>query len=147
MSVKDLDFIPNQAPQCDSEFLNSVRSEINNIVTNTGQTFSVSNLNQLGIGIAVMAAGGDFYLDTGSANHYILGAVGLKSLPIAYFVGMRIRFFPAFNNTGACDVNVNGLGVKNIKARNGISTPASADITAGRECYATYDGTNFVITL
>lgn len=147
MSIKDDDFVPNAAPQCDSIFLNSVRLETNNLVINTGQTLNVDDLNQLGQAVAVMSAGGDFYTDGGSANHYVLSGVGFKSVPPAYFIGMRVRFFPAFNNTGACDVNVNGLGVINIKARNGSSTPASADITAGRESYMTFNGTNFVITL
>lgn len=148
MSVKNDTFIPNQAPQCDSVFLNSVRLEINNLIINTGQTLDVNNLNQLGEAVAVMAAGGDFYTDGGTANHYILTGVGFKSTPPALFNGMRVRFFPASSNTGACDVVVSSIATTvNIKARNGSSTPAANDITAGRESWLTFNGTNFVIAL
>lgn len=147
MSVKNDIFSPNAAPQCDSVFLNSVRAEINNFCTSTGQTITETNLNQLAIACAIMAAGSTFYTDGGAADAYVLSAVGLKSVPNAYFNGMQVRFFPAFTNTGASTVNVSGLGVKNIKARDGSSTPGAADITAGRECWLTYNGTNFVIAI
>ncbi len=145
MGIKNSVFIDNSTPQCDAAFLNSVRSEINNIITNTGQTAATSNLNQLGIASANYAAGGDFYTDSGVLNAYVLSAVGLKSTPQAYFNGMRVRFIVGATNTGASTVNVAGLGVKNIKSYDGTSNPSSGDLVAGHEVQLTYNGTNFVV--
>lgn len=147
MAIKNSIFVPNAAPSCDSVFLNSIRSEINNLITNTGQTITDANLNQLGIAAAIMSAGSTFYTDSGIADAYVLSGVGFKSVPNLYFTGMQVRFFPGASNTGACTVNVNDMGVKNIKARDGTSTPAALAITAGRESWLTFNGTNFVIAI
>lgn len=145
MSVKNSVFIDNSAPQCDAAFLNSVRAEINNLISNVGEVTDATNLNQLGIAAAIMAAGSDFYTDTGAADAYVLSAVGSKSVPIAYFVGMRVRFIITNTNTGASTVNVAGLGVKNIKSYDGSSTPAAGDFVVNHELQLTYNGTNFVV--
>ena len=55
---------------------------------------------------------------------------------------VRVKFTTA--NTGACTLNLNSLGAKNIKTRAG-NDPADGDVTGIREL--TYDGTNFVLTV
>lgn len=103
---------------------NEVPSEIQNVIEDTGQTLSSGDLNQLGKGVAMYAANGVFYTDSGAANAYVLTAIGGKQTPPAYADGMTVRFIPGNDNTGAATVNVAGLGVKSIKA-------GGADIPAG----------------
>lgn len=145
MGIANLVFVNDSPPQCDDLFLNSVRSEVNNIISNTGQTPTTSSFNQLGIATAIMAAGSTFYTDSGIADAYVLAPVGSKSAPNTYFNGMQVRFYVGNTNTGACTINVNSLGVKNIKASDGTSDPASGDFVAGQEISLTFNGTNFVV--
>lgn len=82
-----------------------------------------------------------FYsLDTGVADAYV---VTLVPAPTAYAAGMLLVMKVANNNTGACTVNVNGLGVKSIKKTHGGANPGAADLTAGDIVMLVYDGTNF----
>jgi len=146
MGIQNLPFTDNSPPQCGALFLNSARSEVNNIITNSGQSITTSNLNQLGIAAAVYAAGADFYTDSGVADAYVLSAIGSKQTPNAYFTGMRVRFIVGNTNTGASTVNVATLGVKNIKGRDGTSDPSAGDFPAGQIIDLTYNGTNFIVS-
>ena len=142
MSVKDLVFVDNSTPQCDAQFLNSVENEINNTIISTGITPNVANLNQLGQAISEYSAGSDFYTDTGSADAYVLAAVGSKETPHAYFVGMSFRCIIGNTNlTTTPTINVAGLGVKNIKSNTG-GTVGIGDLTANTQVTFYYDGTN-----
>lgn len=55
---------------------------------------------------------------------------------------VTIKFTTA--NTGACTLNLNGLGAKNIKTILGLN-PQDNDILAGSVHDFKYDGTNFVL--
>jgi hypothetical protein len=146
MGVKVLTFIDGSAPPADAAYLNSIVSEVNGVITNTGQTPSVGTLTQLETAVSIYAAGGDFYTDSGAADAYVLSVVGSKRAPDAYFVGMTVRFDPGNVNTGASTINVATLGAKNIKLGDGATNPAAGDIPADSEIQLTYDGTNFNIT-
>src|SRR3990167_1110094 len=111
MGIKNSVFVDGSTPQCDAEYLNSVRSESNNAITNSGQTPAVGTLTQTSIAMAIYAAGGNFYTDSGAADAYVLTAVGTKNTPHAYFNGMSVRFLPGNVNTGASTINVATLGV------------------------------------
>ena len=63
---------------------------------------------------------------------------------IAYTIGMKVRIKFTTANTGACSLNLNSLGAKNIKTRAG-NDPADGDIAAGGIIELTYDGTNFIL--
>ena len=146
MGIKDLTFVDDSAPQCDAEYLNSVRAEVNSIITNTGQTPTTATLTQLETAVSIYAAGGDFYTDSGVADAYVLSVIGSKKAPVAYFVGMAVRFLPGNANTGASTVNVATLGSIDIKLADGSSDPAANDILADSEIKLTYDGTVFRIS-
>lgn len=122
---------------------NQVPSEIQNVIEGLGQTLSSGDLNQLGKAIAGYVANGTFFVESGAADAYVLSIVGSKQGPTAYTLGMKIRFTPVNSNTGASTVNVNGLGVKNIKGLNGGVLPPDY-IVAGEEVEAVYDGTEFL---
>lgn len=105
---------------------NQLASEIQNIIDQTGQAFSSTNLNQLGLGIAEYAANGDFYTDSGTANNYVLTAIGGKRAPARLKDGHHFVFFAGADSTGACTVNPAGLGVKSIKTLAGVDPAAGA---------------------
>lgn len=60
----------------------------------------------------------------------------------AYFKGMIILFEATTANTGACTLNVNALGAKDIKTLQG-NDPLTGEILAGHMVMAIYNGTNF----
>lgn len=117
---------------------NQVPSEMQNVIEDTGQSLSSSDLDQLGKGIAQYSANGDFYTDSGSADIYVLTVVGGKQAPVAYKDGMRARFIADNVGTGAATVDIDGLGVKNIKVLSGAN-PAAGDIPATGITEIVYD--------
>lgn len=100
---------------------NDTRTEAQNVVLGTGQALTASDPNQLGKGIAQYAANGDFYTDGGVANAYVITVIGSKQASPAYVDGLRVRFVPANDSTGASTINVAGLGVKSIV--DGLGAP------------------------
>lgn len=124
---------------------NDIPDELEHAITDSGQTLTSADLYQLSKAMSAYAAGGDFYTDSGAADAYVLSTVGAKQGPPVYFNGMRCRFRPTANNTGASTVNVDGIGVANIKLADGASNPAAGDISTASDCEIVYDGTNFRI--
>jgi hypothetical protein len=68
--------------------------------------------------------------------------VTLSPAPTSYTAGMTIRFKPDTANTGACSLNVNGLGAKAIKKKASADLDDN-DIIANQVVEVIYDGTNF----
>jgi hypothetical protein len=124
---------------------NQIPSELENLITDSGQTLSGADLFQSSKAVSAYAAGGDFYTDSGIADAYVLSAVDSKQAPAAYFTGMKVRFETTNATTGAATVNVAGLGVKNIKQFDGTTDPIAGSIPANIEVTLSYDGTNFTI--
>lgn len=80
---------------------------------------------------------------------YAVDSVGTDSYAItlqesfnAYYAGMEISFKAGTANTGACSLNVNGLGAKTIK-KDVSSDLDTNDIKANQIVKVIYDGTNF----
>lgn len=61
-----------------------------------------------------------------------------------YIAGMTVMLKVATANTGACSLNINGLGVKNIKTVDG-NNPADNDILTTGVAILIYNGTNFIL--
>lgn len=125
---------------------NQIPDELENAITNTGITLSSGDLSQLSKAIANYTASGDFYTDTGAADAYVLSVIASKQGPTSYATGTRVRFIVGNTNTGASTINVNTIGVKNIKTNAGTD-PAAGDLTAGAIIELEYDGTNFVLNV
>lgn len=107
---------------------NEVPSEIQNVIEGLGITLSSGDLNQLGKAIAGYVANGAFYTDSGAADAYVLTEIGSKQALTAYTDGATFEFNASNAGTGgAATVNVAGLGVKNIKLRDGTD-PAAGQI-------------------
>lgn len=105
-----------------------------------------------GYGISCSDAGGQKRLLVKSGAHYAEDTASNDTYVInpspaltAYAAGVEIVFKAVTANTGACTVNVNGLGAKNLLMLNN-QTPADNYIEAGSIVRATYDGTSFQIT-
>lgn len=79
--------------------------------------------------------------DTGVANAYV---AGLAPAPTAYVDGMDVYLKIVNSNTGASTINLNALGVKNIKTPAGADPSANA-ILAGQIAYFKYNGINFLL--
>lgn len=84
-------------------------------------------------------------------NTYTVDAVGTDSYavtlttpPAAYAAGQQYLFKAGTSNTGACTLNVNGLGAKTIKDRRGNDL-GDGDIASGQVVCVIYDGTNMRI--
>lgn len=117
-----------------SEF-NSFMSELENAVTRSGQSLDSglgpdTDLFQLARAILLHAQAGKSYQDGGSANSFVLTAVQSYQQPTAYFDGMTVIFKAAATNTGACTINVSGIGsVSATKAGGGAYS--AGNIVAG----------------
>ena len=77
--------------------------------------------------------------DTGSADAYV---IALAPVVTAYVAGQEFNFKAGATSTGASTLNVNGLGVKNIKKKNDQNI-AAGDIEADAIIKVVYDGTSF----
>ncbi|WP_315792216.1 MULTISPECIES: hypothetical protein [unclassified Bradyrhizobium] len=77
--------------------------------------------------------------DTGTANNYVITC---SPIPTAYAAGMCLRFKASNANSGASQINVNGLGNVAIK-RAGGNALATGDIVSGQVVSLVYDGVNF----
>lgn len=123
---------------------NEVPSELQNVIEAFGQILSTGDLNQLGKSIAAYAAAGDWYTGGGAADAYTATKLAGLQAPPDYFTGMVVRFRATANNTGASTVNVNSLGVKNIKREDGSALNPD-DISTDRDAWMRYNGTDFLL--
>jgi hypothetical protein len=64
----------------------------------------------------------------------------------AYETGMRIRWFSGGANTGAATVNVDALGVKDLRRDNALTLSGGDLPASGALVEAVYDGTRFLVT-
>ena len=80
--------------------------------------------------------------DAGANDTY---AITCAPVPTAYTAGMVITFKANTINTGACTVNVNTLGAKDIQKRvaGGLVALDDGDIAAGAIITCIYNGTQF----
>jgi hypothetical protein len=97
------------------------------------------SINQAGKLVQSAIDGIRYAADAGGDDTY---AVTLDPAPAAYYAGMEVNFKPTTANTGACTLDVNGLGAKTIK-KNVSTDLETGDILAGQMVKVLYDGTNF----
>ncbi len=109
---------------------NEVPSELQNISTDSGQSLTSADLNQLGKGVSGYAASGDYYVDSGTSNVITLNPATNLKAPPQYLNGMRVRFKKSASNTGAVTINVAALGSKDV-VDQAESPLSSGDLVAG----------------
>jgi hypothetical protein len=120
-----------------AEFNLGTNDELKNSVESVGIALSESDLFQLAKAIASYASFGDYFIDSGAADAYVLSAIGSRKAPESFEDGMRLRFTPINTNTGASTVNPFALGVKGIKHESGRDLFAG-EILAGKQLEITY---------
>jgi len=85
----------------------------------------------------------NFAADTGTIENTFV--VTLDPAPAALAKGMILTFIPDAANTGACTINVNGLGAAPVKIDNAgaLADPAAGDLDVDIMHLLIYDGTNW----
>jgi hypothetical protein len=105
-------------------------------VTNATVTSQQVTLN----GDVMLNGALNFGVDGGANDTYAVTIAGYS----AYVTGSVIIFTANTLNTGACTINVNSLGAKDLKDQHD-QDPEDSFIEAGSVIMAVYDGTNFQI--
>lgn len=138
--------IKNTGDQYSAEEFNELpRTELTNMVESAGISLSEADQFQLAKAIANYVAYSDFYVDSGSANAYVLTPFSPTKGITQYKDGARVRFMANASNTGASTANVNGEGVENIKDADGNNLHEGA-ILISKYYELFYDGTNLVLS-
>ena len=84
------------------------------------------------------------YDESGIADAYVLDLQANQQGPANLFIGLVARFIPGNTNTGASTANVAGLGVKNIKTKDG-NDPLAGDLLATEFVKIRYDGVSWIL--
>lgn len=119
MGAPELTFINNNPPQCGAESLNAFTSEINNLITGMGLSINDSTFDQVIEAVIKGIASGNFYEYSGTANAIVLTKLGGRDAAASYFDGMQAGFIASTASTSTVTVNIDGLGVKNVKDIDG----------------------------
>ena len=128
-----------------SEYNNVVRA-FKNSIEDSGQTIDASN-TQMSLALANYSAVSTYYTDSGAADAYVLNPIGSLKSPDSYYDGMLVRFRAGNANTGASTVNVNSLGVVNIKQKDGTTDIVAGQIPADSDVTLRYDNANSAFLL
>lgn len=84
--------------------------------------------------------GANTFDESGVADVYVLDVVGDNPAPANYSSNMNVVFIPGNTNTGASTIDVEGLGVKDIRL-GGVAL-VGAEIVAGVRTTLVYDKVN-----
>lgn len=137
-------WVNNSPPQCSAEDLNGFKNENNNLITSVGIGLDTADNNQTAKAVSTYAGAGDYYVEGGSGNGYILTPTtiggGTMFAPVAYRDGMRVRFIATHDNSGAATINVNTIGIKDLMSTKGFALEAGAIVT-GQYYQAVYFAT------
>jgi hypothetical protein len=120
-----------------ADAFNEPLRELHNLVAYSAYTPSDTDLSQ--VTQSVRRQWVNWGVDTGSVNAL---SIALQPPIIAYEAGTPLRVLVANTNTGACTINVNGLGVRSIKRPDG-SNVAANDLKAGGIANLVDDGANY----
>lgn len=101
-----------------------------------------SNFTPLYSGILSLNTFGNYYVDSGAANAYVVTITARQSVSLA--AGLPVQFKASNANTGASTLNVSGTGSKNILRLNGTAL-GSGDIPANSIVHVVYDGTQYLL--
>jgi hypothetical protein len=129
--MKDIASKTDNVDELPANGFNSIVSELENTVTDSGQTLDGSAETdpdpspvQLSRALTEASQSADFYTDSGAADAYVLTAAGNWRQSTAYRNGQHFRFIPTNANTGASTINISGLGVKTLENVNGTALNA-----------------------
>lgn len=114
--------------------------------TTLSSTNSATTTIDGNFGLGVNATAGNTFPMWYAVDTVGTDAYELLLTPIApkYSTGLQIAFTPNATNTLASTLNLNGLGAKTIKTKNGQDT-RTGDIRPSAIAQVIYDGTNFIL--
>ena len=130
------------------EFVQPMK-EIQGLITSSGITLEATGLGgvdvtMLASAVATSATASDFFTGSGTANAQVLTSVSPRVPIRSYAVGMRVRWIPSLANDAApVTIDIDGVGVVNVKNEPGVADIAIGDIAITRYAEAIYDGVNF----
>jgi len=114
--------------------------------TGAGITIGTTNATTVSLGISTAKTTASAPINYVAAG----GTADVQTLTLApaidaYATGQMFFFRPVADNTGACTLNVNGKGAKNIKTSTGAD-PAAGDLQATTGIsMVIYDGTSMIL--
>jgi len=121
---------------------NALNSEWENAVESAGLTLDPAggpntDLDMLGKTMSSYANAGASYEDLGTANAYVISSIDSLRKVSKYYDNMLVSFKAANTNTGASTINVDSIGVKDIKLPDGNAL-ATNQIIADKQILAVY---------
>jgi hypothetical protein len=140
--------IANSRTDINTNFSNLNTDKIETSYLDTDTTLAANSDTKIATQKAVKAYADAVSSPTGKSwNNYVADAGATDTYAItltgyaAYTTGDTFKFKAGTANTGACSLNVNGLGAKTIK-KDVSSDLATGDILANQIVTVIYDGTN-----
>jgi hypothetical protein len=91
--------------------------------------------------IATSQAGKPDYCSSANGTDSYTCTLGASAALTTYTAGMHLTLDADTSNTGAASLNVDNVGVKNIKQPDGLTDPTTGEIVAGRPITLYFDGT------
>ncbi len=114
------------------EYNLGTNDELKNAVESAGITLNSGDSIQLAKAITNYAGAGNYYMDTGTINNYVLSPIAPRPSPTALLDGLKVRFVAANTSTGVATANVGGLGSQDIKKKGGTVQLEGGEIVAGQ---------------
>ncbi len=91
--------------------------------------------------IATSQAGKPDFCNSTNGTDAFTCSLSASAILTAYTAGMHLTLNADTTNTGAATLNVDSVGVKNIKQSDGLTDPTTGQIVAGRPITLYFDGT------
>jgi len=138
MGITNDTFTDGALPKHNAGHINNTIAEIQNLITDFGLVNDLADQHQQSRVANIVAALGSFYTDSGAADAYVLSPIGVQKGVTALTGGMKIRFKAANTNTTASTVNINSIGLKDIRDEDGNALTAGM-IVSGKYYEIIYD--------
>jgi hypothetical protein len=114
-------------------------AQVEGSVSQVGVPYSDTNMNEIDFNLYLMA---NTFSNTSGTDAYAINIAGVISY--TQLIGIPLKFITSVANTGACSLNVTGLGAKNMTKDVSIALE-TGDIIANSIVMVVYDGTQFQI--
>jgi hypothetical protein len=119
---------------------NQIPSELQTIITASGQTLDGNFTNQASRAIIDLGMNAGFYTDSGTANNVILSNSNNPS-PTSLRDGIQVFFKSAATNTGSTTLNLSGLGAKSLVKEDGTKL-LQGDLIINKNYECLYDASS-----
>jgi hypothetical protein len=104
----------------------------------TGNITMSAGMTVDGVDVSALST---YAADAGGSDTYAISVTGIAT----YTTGLALYFKANTANTGACTLNINGLGAKSLKIKGNTADPDDNWIIANEIVHCVYDGTVFQV--